>query len=294
MGPQAAVPKNNVLLISMKKRRASKIRRPAASGTATVGKVERFATTESASSRVYDATCSNLRIIVSPTLYPHVTFSERAKRDLAEKAAGVRIFTSWDARDSRDSRDARDAFGGRPRGPSPCKLDAESLGRVTLSQVPREILLSSGATYAGNWAIMVNTGAAPSSPRRYLTVCGFFDCGLHGPEHDTERFVKHVNLCEYGRSIKEGLIYLFSGTFAASGDGGTSAGPPSRARFFVNARSGTWAIAKKILAFSGRAGSVDATDLDRAVVDLAKPKVVNVVRRALLHGRNTPKPPKRI
>ena len=220
--------------------------------------------------KLYDAVCSQYRLMVSPKLYPYLAFTEAAKREMAERAGGIRIFTS------RDDVKARvTAISSIPR-PATCKLDAASLGRTTLAQVPPDIAVCD-RTYAGNWAILVRRGEGHSSRNRYLTVCGFFECGAGKKAHGLgrERFVKHVNLCEYGRTLDSSaeFVYLFSGTFVAG------AGRGHVPRVLVNARSGTWAMAKRLLL--GNTMSIDEAALDLAVVELARPKVARIVRRVV-------------
>lgn len=224
--------------------------------------IVRVARSDSLVSRLHDAICSNRRVIVSPTMYKHTAVTDRAKREMVERSAGVRLFTSWD----------KPAKGGAGP-PHPCELDPKTLGKTTHSQVPKDIA-ACRLTYAGNWSLMVERRRGTA---RFMAVCGFFDCG-GGGEAPLERDVKHVNLCEYGRSVAttEGrtrgrLKYLFSGTFAAGRreDG--------KVRVFVNARSGTWALAKRVLALAGH----DIGNVDDAVAQFARPRVARVVRKAL-------------
>ena len=69
------------------------------------------------------------------------------------------------------------------------------------------------------------------------------------------------------------FVYLFSGTFVAG------AGRGHVPRVLVNARSGTWAMAKRLLLGSTR--GTDEAALDLAVVELARPKVARIVRRVV-------------
>lgn len=227
--------------------------------SALVRRVQSLVLSDAIGSRMYNAACSQVRFVIKPT---HLT-----SMSALEAIGGTRIFSSED--------------GVRAlAAPPPCRLTVETLGNATMaevsaSRVHRSLLKKAIATYVGNWAVMVRRKGASSGPK-YVTVCGFFQDGSDGAEAigGHERLVKHVHLCTYARLRHPDHVYLFTGTFVA----GVSSG--GRCDVLVNARSGTWALAKRILAASG-AGISTGDDLDAEVTRFAEPMVTKVVKRAL-------------
>lgn len=234
-----------------------------------VRRIEALVRSDSAAAVVYDAACSHGRLALTPAAFPFSTLSDAAMRTLT-RAGGVggnRIF---------DSTSAETPSAMRRPPPPTCKLSLRTLGRATLAEVRdawgADRRPDPSATHVGNWAIMVRKGR--SDKPKYLTVCGFFDCNRHrtrglGPE----KLVKHMNLCTFARSREPtDYAYLFTGTFVV--DRST----PTRPRILVNTRSGTWAMAKYVLALTiGDLGR----DVDAAVTRFAAPRVRAVVREAL-------------
>lgn len=245
-------------------------------------RIERVVKESSFASDVYDAACSHLRILLSPGSFKFSTITQSALQQLAG-LGGMRIFS--DAPESRGGD-----RGGREV--TPCAPSRRTIGRSTMEQIRRSAadrwMLKADRAYVGNWAVMVRRGAGSASQPRYLTVCGFFECDgrkTHGL--GPERLVKHMNLCTYAReSFGSDYMYLCTGTFVAG-----IKEPDGKVRVLVNARSGTWAMAKRFLAISGDIPADDAEDaaLDADAVRFAAPRVTRILRR-LLSGRRQAAP----
>ena len=225
--------------------------------------------------RLYDSVCSHARVLVSPKLIPYATLSAAALGSL-DRAGGLRIFSSDD--DARGETSVRRATVAASTPPT-CPLTLRTLGRTTRDQVlQRPVFFDCQRTYAGNWAILVRRSTAtPAVAPKYLTVCGFFEC-FGRNRFDTERLVKHVNLCTYARMRhRSAYAYLFTGTFVAGASRGR------RTEVLVNTRSGTWALAKHLLA-ADTASIFEHSrydDIDSAVATFARPKVSAIVRNAI-------------
>jgi hypothetical protein len=243
------------------------------SGGDIVRRIETLVLSGGPVGRLYDSVCSHARILVSPKLIPYATLSAAALGSL-DRAGGLRIFSSDDARGGTGS--------GRATAASPpptCPLTLRTLGRATREQVmQRPVFFDCQRTYAGNWAILVRRSTVtPAVAPKYLTVCGFFEC-FGRNRFDTERLVKHVNLCTYARMRhRSAYAYLFTGTFVAGASRGR------RTQVLVNTRSGTWALAKHLLVADTASIFEPARydDMDSAVASFARPKVSAIVRHAI-------------
>ena len=236
-------------------------------------RLEELARSGTPLARVYDNVCSHLRMALSPLSFPYSTLSASAMQALAG-IGGKRIFSSVNSEEGKKTA----------RKPPPmCRLDKKTLGRATLEQARATLRLRADddgvATYAGNWVIMVRRHDRRSAGPKHVTVCGFFECdGRRTRGIGRERLVKHMNLCTYARA-RHGAdyAYLFSGSFAAA-----ATATSRRLDVMVNARSGTWAMAKRIVALEGSLELPDDDDvLDAVVTAFAAPRVRAVVVRAL-------------
>ena len=214
--------------------------------------VESHVLSDSYTARLYDRACSQLRFVVDPTLV--------ARASALEELGGVRIFSSDDRREDV----------GRRVPPPTCPLTKGTLGRWTMAQVrsERPSLLGAERTYVGNWAILVRR-PGQTGPK-YVTVCGFYEGGARkgfgsGSRRKHERLVKHVHLCTYARNRRADYAYLFTGTFVAGASG------TKGFDVLVNARSGTWALAKHVLTLGGV--EYDDGGLDAAATAFAAPRV---------------------
>lgn len=256
-----------------------------------VRRFEGLARERSPLSLVYDTACSQIKAFFSPSNLASSTLSEGALAKLTS-LTGLRIF---------DSTTVRALAPGHPV-PHACKVRKSIAGATTAAAAKadpafRAKLASSsglGASYVGNWALLVRRVDAPrmSASPTHLAVVGFMDCGggREGPRPRTllgpERLVKHMNLCTYARRRHgERYHYLFTGAFAAAVD---RPGDPEP-RVIVNARSGSWALAKKLMTYYGhiRPDESDA-EVDAAVVAFATPFVSDIVQRVLLGGGRPP------
>ena len=251
-------------------------------------RIDELVTEGSVASAVYNEVCSGTKVLISPSSWADSTFSDAAVKELL---GTHRIFTDLTGPAAR-----RRAEGGD--WPTPCEPSARTAGSYTLAQVRGNARLSGKAhMFFGNWVVM-RRAEAEALPA-HVTVCGFYDCGSGGGRSSSgsssgsstgtgsserpapprvERLVKHMNLCRYAKELASpSLRYVASGSFAVGTDGPGDGAP----ELVVNARSGSWALAKAYLYAIGRLDGADASGIDGDIAAFAAPKVRAVVARAL-------------
>ncbi len=250
-------------------------------------RIDELVTEGSVASAVYNEVCSGTKVLLSPASWADSTFSDAAVKELL---GTHRIFTDLPSvpsvrmqrmhRMHRMHRMQRAAEGGD--WPTPCEPSARTAGSYTLAQVRGNARLSGKAhKFFGNWVVMRRVGAPEAALPAHVTVCGFYDCGSEGTGSGAprvERLVKHMNLCRYAKELASpSLRYVASGSFAVGTDGPGDGAP----ELVVNARSGSWALAKAYLYAIGRLDGEDASGIDGDIAAFAAPKVRAVVARAL-------------
>ena len=225
------------------------------------------------SASLYNRICSSTKALLKPDNLIDATFTQAAVDELL---ANDRIFSDYGGK--RASRtDAKPV-------PQPCAMTVRTLGTSTLADVRRKesaALAAKAHHHAGNWVVMRRPGVPKDDARAYVTLCGFYDCrrpSAKAPGARIERLVKHMNLCRYATEKDETLRYLTSGTFVAGCDGPADRKP----EVLVNARSGSWAMAKAFLRASGTTTDAELDKIDDQVVRFASAKVRRVVLGALL------------
>ena len=198
----------------------------------------------------YDLTCSRLKM-VSRSNFRHATVTTSAKKQLLTQV-GRRIFTSGDGTTRR-----------RPRiQPSP--LTPDMLGEYTYHQVMSSPTLCNSEIYAGSWVIFVRS--SQDDGPTYHTVVGFFD--PNNPT-DPENGVKHMNLCYIARKLGgKQCTFLASGTFVVG-----------KTQLLVNARSGSWFMAKTLLRKANVLSASEYDRVDKAVVRFAQRHVGPIMNR---------------
>lgn len=218
---------------------------------------------------LYNRVCSSTRALFKLGNLPEATFTQAAVNELL---ANDRIFSDYSGRRATKT-------DGKPV-PKPCTVNAQTLGTSTIAEVRGlPALVAKAHHHAGNWVLMRRQGVPSDDARAYVTICGFFNCGRQrSVEPRVERLVKHMNLCRYAIEKEEGLRYLTSGTFVVGSDGPAD----HRPELLVNARSGSWAMAKALLRISGTSTEAELEKMDGQVVRLAKARVRHVVLRAVL------------
>lgn len=197
----------------------------------------------------YDLTCSRLKM-VSRSNFRHAAVTPSARTQLLE-LVGRRIFTSGDTVVRR-----------RPRI-QPCPLTPEVLGDYTYQQVMSSVTLRNSEIYAGSWVIFVRLDQDIPT---YHTVVGFFDPSKPA---DPENGVKHMNLCYIARNLGgKQWTFLASGTFVVG-----------KTQLLVNARSGSWLMAKTLLRKATVLSSSEYDRIDNAVVRFAQRHVGPIMSR---------------
>jgi hypothetical protein len=273
--------------------RLSKTKTSSARGSsATVRRLEEAALGDGVAASAYATTCSRAKAFFAPTNLLHATFSESALSEL-DGQRGQRVFTSVMMKE-------RAAVQTKPI-PTCTIIGAQVPGdtrRLALSdsKVRARAGVAGSLTYAGNWVLMVckeGHERPPGKLDKHVAVIGFFDCPplpqargrVTSPGgDDPERMVKHMNLCTraHRESWSDEYTYLFSGSFVAcvSMPSSSKKAPPAVA---MDANSGSWALAKRVLFASGLMHRDEDTDgaLDAAAVEVAGPLVREVIAYAL-------------
>jgi len=276
--------------------RLSKTKTSSAIGSsATVRRLEDAVLGDGIIASAYATTCSRAKALFAPTNLLHATFSESALSEL-DGQRGQRVFTSVMMKE-------RAAVQTKPI-PTCTIIGAQAPGdtrRLALSdsEVRARAGVAGSLTYAGNWVLMVckeGRERPPGKLDKHVAVIGFFDCPPPPPQargrvtspggDDPERMVKHMNLCTraHRESWSDEYTYLFSGSFVAcayaSMPSASEKAPPAVA---MDANSGSWALAKRVLFASGLLHPDEDTDatLDAAAVAVAGPLVREVIAYAL-------------
>lgn len=228
---------------------------------------------------LFNQVCSSAKALLSPANLADVTFSEEA---VAQLMANERIFSDIGVGGRRSRKVSR--IDDKPV-PQPCAITARTVGTATLGEYRRdESLAAKQRQHAGNWVVMRRPGVSDPD-RAYVTVCGFYDCKSRSPDARIERLVKHMNLCRYATERDDSLRYLASGTFVLGTDGPEDRMPA----LLVNARSGSWAMAKVLLQSSGTLSEADLARLDGQVSRFVRSRVKKLVTEAVLRPAGRPR-----